>query len=336
MLSDSGNFNFQYQIRGMFSDPYESLLADSDQIIYAAYASYPPEKLLKEIDWCSLDGHIAYKVLATQYFDEFSSRIRFDLGDRFETLKQESMAKYRSRHLDGIQSELEKHPTSTERESLEQLKSKAEDQIRQLMKSWEKLEHRLQGQYIASALGGIATHGRPEDIQIARRYLEESIQHDNSYLYKDIQLESIRIIERFGDASNTEILIKIALDNHGELQKTAASAALKLNPGVDGVARTLLECNNSTLAELAIKSLLSENSEEAKQLLEPFLSKDVNFRIKVVAYFAKCCTKGELEQLLLRYLKGSYYYFHVVCWLDRLLYAPSPIREGFVRELQEL
>jgi len=70
--------------------------------------------------------------------------------------------------------------------------------------------------------------------------------------------------------------------------------------------------------------------------LEPLL-KDENdvVRRKVAAFFAMKFTAEELEALLGRYTSQLPYYFDVVCWLDRILYAPAQLRQFFTRRLND-
>ena len=43
----------------------------------------------------------------------------------------------------------------------------------------------------------------------------------------------------------------------------------------------------------------------------------------------------ELRALLEQCVRRESYYYNIVAWLDRLLYAPSLLREMYLRELQE-
>ena len=51
-------------------------------------------------------------------------------------------------------------------------------------------------------------------------------------------------------------------------------------------------------------------------------------------YLSKVMTRGELESLLNEYMGKESYYYNVVTWLDRFLYAPPEFREMFRRDLQ--
>ena len=273
---------------------------DPDMVILALYKSFGYDRLLAEIDWYSVDGPIAYRELALDYFNKVSDRIRYDLDDRFEALKQKSAEKL------GVQ-----HRVSAEQ--VVELSREHDDFIRT--------------RFTSAALAGFAMHGESQDVQIGRLYLMESDHH--------VRLEAIRIIERFGDASDVEALIGIAKDSYGELKELAANVALKLAPRIDGAASALLQTEDPTLVGLSFKSLMNEPPTEVQPILEPLLgSKNDNIRIKVLAYFVKRYLEDELVQLLSRYFERSHYYYDVVCWLDRVLYAPPPLKEMFVYELK--
>lgn len=273
-------------------------LVDPDEVILALYRTFTYDRLLSQADYFSVDGSIAYKALVLDHFPKISEQTRSDLSDSFETVKQRSIEKYRAKYGNI---------------TIPTLK--------------EELDKFIRRNFMSAALSGLAIHGEPSDIQIGRRYLLES---DNR-----VRLEAVRIVERFGDASDVGILIDIAKDSYGKLKELAAFAAIKLAPGVSGAACTLLETEDQILVGLAVKSLLEEDSAEVLQLLEPLLvSKNDITRPKVLVYFVKKCPEEELKQLLSRYIKRPNYYYNIICWLDRVLYAPPPLKQMYMQELE--
>jgi len=56
-------------------------------------------------------------------------------------------------------------------------------------------------------------------------------------------------------------------------------------------------------------------------------------RRKSVGFFADSYEKDDLEKLLDRYITQPTYYYDVVCWLDRILYAPAQLKAMFIRQL---
>jgi hypothetical protein len=71
------------------------------------------------------------------------------------------------------------------------------------------------------------------------------------------------------------------------------------------------------------------------EFLEPMLRNESDIvRRKVMALLAKKLTTEELEEMLGRYT-SEFYYFDIVCWLDKILYAPAQLKKIFARQLGE-
>lgn len=101
------------------------------------------------------------------------------------------------------------------------------------------------------------------------------------------------------------------------------------------MARQLLETGNSTLVSVTVEFLLNHREEEISGFLRDYLdSRDENIREKVLVYYAKNYSKDKLDEALVTYQARPRYYYNVVCWLDRIVYAPSPLKEMFLRDLE--
>jgi hypothetical protein len=82
-------------------------------------------------------------------------------------------------------------------------------------------------------------------------------------------------------------------------------------------------------------SALCRARHKSESLPYPVLAKDKwdTVRLRVLAYFIEKYSVEELERLLERYFQrysnGETYYYDVVCWLDRVLYAPTRLKETY-------
>jgi hypothetical protein len=279
----------------------EGALHFTDALLLSFYRLFTPERLWKEIDWLSVDSPIAYQALAMDHFPIIAERIRSDLDTNFESLKQESIAKLQAQYGNGA--------------------------VDKIISNLHKYDNFTRNRFIAAALAGLALHGESQDIHWGRLYLS----NPNS----DIQFEAVRIVERFGNDSDVAALIDIAKKSYGELETLAANAALKLAPGISGAAKELLQTDDSELVGLVIKSFWAEEKAEVFSVLEPLLgSKNTGIRSRVLVYFVKMCSNEEHEQLLLKYIQRSSYFYDVVCWLDRILYAPPLLKDAFVHQME--
>jgi hypothetical protein len=92
---------------------------------------------------------------------------------------------------------------------------------------------------------------------------------------------------------------------------------------------------NPTLVSVTVEFLLTHKEEEISGFFRDYLdSQDENIREKVLVYYAKNYSKDELKEALAIYTARPVYFYNVVCWLDRIVYAVSPLKEMFLRELE--
>jgi len=175
------------RVRQMFRpDSY----GDTEMILLALYRTVAPDTLL-HTPFYSLDGSVAYRALALDHFPLIEGHIRSDLADRFARMKGEEIDALRAK-----------------------LGDKAEDIIR----DWtaEEMDRFLVRMYTSAALAGLAVHGEPSDVDIARRYLTDSAV--------DTQKEAVSIVARFGDRSDVPSLLGII---EGTYDKDLRKAATK-------------------------------------------------------------------------------------------------------------
>lgn len=301
--------------RGLFPDPKEVRNAlkknegsagflsfgntvDEEALLLTLYRSHTKEQLQTEVDWLSFDGPIAYRALALDYFHEMADIIRDDLNNNFQRIK-------------GALIERLKYVEAAE----------------EMLAGIEKFDEMIKMRFTEAALGSLAIHGNPNDIHAARRCLLNT--------WAQVQLPAIQVVAKFGDESDVGILLEIAGKNYGEIAELAAKAAVRLSSGNRDAAIKLIESQKNDLIITGLKSIRGEDPNTQLNILEPILeSSDTNKRRKVLAHLVKILSDEQLGDLLARYLERDYYYFQVVCWLDRVLYSPEPLREMFMKSLE--
>jgi hypothetical protein len=64
-------------------------------------------------------------------------------------------------------------------------------------------------------------------------------------------------------------------------------------------------------------------------------SKIDGVRVLAVACLHRLADRARLEAILDEYMQTRPYYYNVVCWLDRVLYAPAPLQDMFARWLSQ-
>jgi hypothetical protein len=211
---------------------------------------------------------------------------------------------------------------SVRRESLDRIKMAVGDEAaRSVDEGFDKggLSDFVSGRFIASALAGLSRHGRPEDAEVARRWIDAP---------DDRKREAIALLSRFGTASDVRALITTAETSFGEDRRLAIRVALALLPGKAGALHILHATSNSEVIGLVLRALRVFEPDTA--VVESLLtSKDAKVRAGAVAWMVQGDNRNQLEAFLARYLDGPTYYYNVVCWIDRVLYAPRPLREVY-------
>ncbi len=279
---------------------------DPDAVVLDIYQTFPLERLEADIDWFDVRGGLAYRALALRFFDQRQDQIRADLRDGFARIKEASVARSRVRFGEVAE---------------------------EVLKQWVDLDDFIRSGFAAGALAGIATGGQSADADLARGYLP---QGRKDVRYEDQALQAIRVLQRFGSSADVQQLLKLATVTFGELKSASAAAALRLTKDVFDTSRHLLESDDSRLVGLAVEALWEKSPERVVELLYPYLhSEKEASRTRVVAYFAHRHSGKELQDLLQRYLNEETYYYNVVCWFDRALHAPRPLKDAFLKQLRD-
>jgi len=277
------------------------------ELEFARIRVLDPEHLLQKLDFYDPDGYHAYRALALDHFSLIKDRIRSDLEDDFQKLREESAAKIRSIY--------------------ENVEGAAETFLSQ----WKKhglLSFRT-AKLTAAALAGLSQHGDESHAGLVRRFLS-----DSSY---DVKLETAKVISRFGNKGDAAALVSIATDSYGELKTIAGLTAVSLDPQLDGAAGQLLRTDDPDLVRISLKTLLKSSPDEAKPVVEEILaSQNADIRSAAVSFLVRVSTRDELLRLLSDYQRRSKCYYTVVCLLDKELYAPGKLGERLRAELRSI
>jgi len=273
--------------------------ADADLVIYELFKRYSHDELLAEVSF-SDDGLIAYRVLAEKHFEGFGDRIRSDLRDDFLSLKGE-------------------------------LKP---DEVAGSGMLPGSLVWALSGRktpstvnFAEAGLVGLARHGTGLDRELVLRFVEHKSDR--------VQIAAITGLRRVGAAQDTELAIQLAEDANGEVAVEAAKTALVLSPGEAGSASRLVKSRNPELVKLAILSLIGYDTRKVwAQIEDRLYDEDEEIRKLVCAYAVKEFTARRLAKLLDTYSATERYFYNVVYFLDRALYAKLPLRKLFIKEIE--
>ncbi len=273
---------------------------DADTVIAELFKNFSYDELLLQMDFRSDDGPIAYRILAEKHFTKFEQNLRFDIEDDFGSLKRASKSpKPSASHL-----------------------------------SWSLLVSGIidsdaasKVAFLRAALCGLSLHAAPPDRELFRRFA----RHESD----QIRSAAVSGLERVGIPSDADLLLSICEGAKSNLALKAAKVALKLSPGETGTASHLLKSNNPELLKVAIDSLLKCDAKTVWPLIEERLyDEDEQIRKAVCGYAVKRFSLQRLEKLLKSYVSRDRYFYNVVFYLDRVLYAKLPLRRLFRKEIE--
>ncbi len=246
----------------------------------------------------SSDTTPVYRALAMEHFDDVQDLLREDIKSGFASLRR--------RRVERVRAELG--------DAAAVLVETLIPEISDFAQQW----------FVEAILVGLAKHGGQEDLGVARKVLSDAAYSDEA------RVCAAYLLSRYGAASDTAALLAIASSGYGELKRPAAEAALALAPGLDGAAGKFLASQSHELVVMALKHLgesplVDSDRDAAIGLLH---SSVLAIRNAAVAFLIQFLSNQELEDLLERYTSEYPYYYSVVCQLDKVIYAPTCLRNS--------
>jgi len=184
----------------------------------------------------------------------------------------------------------------------------------------------VKAQMIESALVGLVEHGNESDLTYARKFLGKT-RHNTA------DLEALKLIEKYGDVSDVENLVEVALKS-GTSTQLAFDVALKFADNRIAILEIMLNEGDGKTAGKAAEELWTLEPIRIRELSRAMLyEEDVDKRLKGLAILIKFDEKDKLEALLDEYMTTYPHYYNVVSCLDKVLYAPGRLGELFRNEL---
>ncbi|HEX8211386.1 MAG TPA: HEAT repeat domain-containing protein [Longimicrobium sp.] len=285
------------------SNPFDDDNVDIDQVVEALFEREPVRRVKAEIDWFEIDGSTAYMVWARKQKPAGVMRIREDLKSDFKRVHRESQRRLLARY----------GPVAA-----------------QVEESFAKYNSLFLSRLRAAGLSALVSHGATvDDLPLIKELLAHSSPWESG-----LREAAIAGIGQIGGVADVEQLLQIAQGAYGRVRAQALRTAVSLSPGIDGVAPELLRSNTPEFVRAGIAALTKRNFEQVSELVFPLLfHPDSAIRRPAIGYFVFVYPESELAEILNRYLTHETYYYNVVCWFDRALYAPPELREGYMLKL---
>ncbi len=266
-----------------------------DDIVPLALSKKTKEELEDMVDFYSRHGDKAYEALASLHTTYMAERLRFDLDDHFESLKNKSIDKLKSQYGEQAPILLGRYKPET--------------------------EQFIRDTFISSAIKGIAKLDERCDIDIAREYI-------GKLKYGMADDSCISIIEKYGDSTDIQQLIDVAKKTYGSTRERAVSVAIKLSSNPEKIIRELVKSQDKIIPEIAADQIPSLEREERIALAKELLySENDNVRLSAARIISKHLGRNNVEEILNEYIESPTYYYNVVHSLDRYLYAPGKFKD---------
>lgn len=285
-----------------FRKRQESLTVD--KAVEQLFEKLSEQELKSRIDWFDLNGYLAYKVWAKKFFAQNRTIIREHLRNGFQEIR-----------------------TASENRMRTQYGSLAEE----IVEAWEKVNSYILSQFNAAALAALVQNGTSKDLPAVRKRLKGRKADARNEL-----IESLRLIGRIGQEQDISTILAIARESHGLVRTEALQSALGIRPGINGVVPGLLDSDLPQFVYVGVASIVDQPPSDTYHLVYPLLHhQQIEIRSVAIGYLFEQFQRGtiDLEFVLQTYLQSPTYYYNVVTWLDRLLYAPVALRSYYARLL---
>lgn len=270
---------------------------ESDEARRARLISLSSDVLRPLVSWYRLDGRVAYAILLERG-DLDVSTVRTDLATKFQRLQDESHQRAVNEHG-----------------------ARAADTVRE---QFQELREYVTQQFAKHALQSLAPRATVDDASIARQFIDDDFTRE----------AALRVIVAAGDSTDVPALLEIARSRVGSEQRLALDGIRQFAPDRLATAKTLIS-GNREMRRMALALLRDAADDEAVPFLKELLTHDEDdVRTAAVAELSHRVDEASLQQLLDGYVSALPYFYNVVVWLDRVLYAPEPIRASFVQQLQ--
>ncbi|HUV97959.1 MAG TPA: DUF4062 domain-containing protein [Candidatus Paceibacterota bacterium] len=288
-----------------------------DEIILRVFAAYSLDDLEGRIGWIGTTVHLAYLAWGLKGTEKVLGQVRKDLQNSFERIRKSAIEKLDKALAWGRGQQ-------------------APAKLRAILASLDEMranaaagEGYIVDQFNESALKILLEQPKPDDLPVAKKFMR-SERADIAHLATEIFLKLATKSDMVG-------LIDVALKKSGKLQEEAAAKALAFDE--KGLAfEKFLGSENDALVRTCLKTSLSDgvclDSGRIHSLLH---SKKDQIREMAAAYIMEAFNrdKKKLERFLNDYVQSETYYYNVVCWLDRILYAPRIFKMMFRKQLAE-
>jgi hypothetical protein len=286
----------------LLSHPTGPSIYSRREVLRALYRTWNRDELEEKVRW-STNGALRYQVLFDLYHETQGDRLRDDIRNEFQNMP--------GRALQGVVG--------------------GNDDDRD--------DSFTVGSFYRASFQVLVDNTRPDDVEIARDFLREP--HDSTFTRKIIK-DALKIIAQHGGPDDVDLVWGYVTHDNIGVRRQATALVLNLDPErFQEHASALLNLDDWAIKEIVFRFALENDEELPTEAVRQLLySSESQTRRGALAYLVETMEEAKRRELLNSYPQAEdidfdFYYYDVVGWLDRLLFAPEPIREYYREELAD-
>lgn len=248
----------------------------------------------------SNDRHLAYQLLIER--GEIShSQVRSDISSNFERLNADVETHASSARV-------EKHEEFASFTLAPSLNAKREMDVMRLTNA---------------ALAGISIKPEQSDLSLARGLLAKGSNVS----------ACAQIIQSVGQESDVALCVAATKDVADNEKLDLLNAALSLSPSAETLAHELIKSKDKVIRQFGASVIAKYDIAWAREAMFRLLyDSESDVRTFVAILLGEQLSHASLVLLLSRYLNEEIYYYDVVTWLDRFLYAPPALMRFYLEK----
>ncbi|GJM16111.1 MAG: hypothetical protein DHS20C13_14380 [Thermodesulfobacteriota bacterium] len=293
-----------------------------DSVLLELYKRQSYNELNQEIDWYNSEEQLKYQSLIEKHYDNFKETLYEDILNDFIRIKEDELRRRIQVRDNFINSYSDKDV---------EIKAEFKKQLDEL----DRFDEYIKTAYLKIALLGLSNIKRTLPIDLARKVL-----HKNMGFFRNQIM--FNLLDSFFENGTTDDIKNIRNLIDGDklsdnIEIKACKVLIKLDKeNKEKTLEFLLDTNNPVLLKtlFSIMPITPKDSVLDKIKLLLYNERDT-VREVTLSYLFQIMDDDELAELLENYsTKNNTYYYNVVCWLDRYLFAPAELKEHFREELK--
>ena len=274
-----------------------------EEVFKYFFARYSEDELRKAINWLGTGKEVAYQVLVEKFFIKDKEVIESDLKTGFSRIK--------SNYIE---------------------ESKALYSTKEELAKLDELDSYIKSKFLVRLVKGLEAVTEPEVLKLARIALELDHGYDRSEILSSI----LNIFDNFGEDQDVEKIKSHFDDFKSDDKVKAVSVLLKLSRNNLDVVKFLLAKEEDRITRAVfLQALHNKKLISLKTAKEYLFHKRDSIRLAALAHISETWGPSQLKNILPEVLSNDSYFYNVVCYMDRLLYAHKSLKSVYKQDLLE-